>query len=130
VPQKKLALLGGAKAVPEGWPKPWPEVLDEDKQAVMRVLDRGTLWGAQAPEITALEEEWADWLGVGHCLATNSGTAALHMAVASVGIQPGDEVITTPFSWTSTATCILHHNAIPVFADIDPDTFNIDPAKV
>ncbi len=130
MPQKKLALLGGPKAVPEGWPKPWPEIRDEDKQAVMQVLDRGTLWGAQAPEISALEEEWADWLGVGHCLATNSGTAALHMAVASVGIQPGDEVITTPFSWTSTATCILHHNAIPIFADIDPDTFVIDPARI
>jgi dTDP-4-amino-4,6-dideoxygalactose transaminase len=52
------------------------------------------------------------------------------MAVAAVGVEPGDEVITTPFSWTSTATCILHHNAIPVFADIQPRTYNIDPAKI
>ena len=96
----------------------------------MRVLDRGVLWGAGAPEASALEKEWAQWLGTGYCLATNSGTAALHMAVASVGIGPGDEVITTPFSWTSTATCILHHNAIPVFADIEPRTCNIDPAKI
>ena len=65
----------------------------------------------------------------GHCLVSNSGTAALHMAVAAAGVQPGDEVITTPMSWSSTATCILHHNAIPVFADIDPATYTLDPSR-
>lgn len=96
----------------------------------MRVLDRGVLWGGHAPEVHALEQEWAAWSERDFCLATNSGTAALHMAVAAVGVGPGDEVITTPFSWTSTATCILHHNALPVFADIEPDTYNIDPARI
>src|SRR3954454_12078231 len=120
-----LALSGGQRAVPDGLAQPWPEVRQSDKEAVMRVLDRGVLWGGQAPEVRALEQEWAAWVGREYCLATNSGTAALHMAVAAVGVQPGDEVITTPFSWTSTATCILHHNAIPVFADIDPHTYNI-----
>ncbi len=125
-----LALFGGPRAVPEGLIKPWPEIRDEDKQAVMRVLDRGILWGAAGPEARTFEQEWADRLRIGYCLTSNSGTAALHMAVASVGIGPGDEVITTPFSWTSTATCILHHNAIPVFADIDPRTYNIDPQSI
>lgn len=125
-----LALTGGPRAVPEGLVQPWPEVRPEDKAAVMRVLDRGVLWGGNAPEVHGLEQEWAAWVGRDYCLATNSGTAALHMAVAAVGVGPGDEVITTPFSWTSTATCILHHNAIPVFADIDPQTYNIDPAKI
>ena len=123
-----LALFGGPRSVAEGLVKPWPEIRDEDKQAVMRVLDRGKLAGG--PEAKAFEREWADRLGSGYCLTSNSGTAALHMAVASVGIGPGDEVITTPFSWTSTATCILHHNAIPVFADIEPRTYNIDPASI
>ncbi len=130
VKRSKLAIFGGKKAVPDGLIKPWPEVREEDKQAVMAVLERGEFWGVSAPEITALQDEWAGWLGVNHCLATNSGTAALHMAVAAVGVGPGDEVITTPFSWTSTATCILHHNAIPVFADIEPLSCNIDPAKI
>jgi perosamine synthetase len=128
--QNQLALLGGPRAVPVGMLKAWPEIRPEDKEAVMRVLDRGVLWGGGAPEISALEREWAEWVGAKYCLSANSGTAALHMAVAAVGVSPGDEVITTPFSWTSSATCILHHNAIPVFADIDPRTYNIDPAKI
>ncbi|HET6486969.1 MAG TPA: DegT/DnrJ/EryC1/StrS family aminotransferase [Spirochaetia bacterium] len=125
-----LAIRGGRKAVPDGFIKPWPEIRQEDKDAVMRVLDRGILWGGTAPEVTKLQEEWARYIGTKYCLATNSGTAALHMAVAGVGIQPGDEVITTAFSWTSTATCILHHNGIPVFVDIKPDTMIIDEDKI
>lgn len=125
-----LALFGGPRAIPDGVIRPWPEISPEDKDAVLRVLDRGTLWGAAAPEVSALQEEWARYVGSRYCLATNSGTAALHMAVAAAGVEPGDEVITTPLSWTSTATCILHHNAIPIFADIDLATFNLDPARV
>ncbi|MGH2459710.1 MAG: DegT/DnrJ/EryC1/StrS family aminotransferase [Chloroflexota bacterium] len=130
ITHEDLALYGGPRAIPEGTVRPWPEIAREDKDAVMRVLDRGTLWGAAAPEVTALQDEWARYVGARYCLATNSGTAALHMAVAAAGVEPGDEVITTPLSWTSTATCILHHNAIPIFADIDLDTFNIDPARI
>jgi len=128
--KEELALFGGPRSVPDGMVRPWPDIRQEDKDAVMAVLDRGVLWGAAAPEATKLQEEWAAWLGRKYCLATNSGTAALHMAVAAAGVEPGDEVITTPVSWTSTATCILHHNAIPVFADIDPTTMNIDPKRV
>ena len=128
--QQELALLGGPPAVPEGALRPWPEIHQEDKDAVMRVLDRGVLWGAAAPEVSALQEEWVAYVGARHCLVTNSGTAALHMAVAAAGVEPGDEVITTPLSWTSTATCILHHNAIPIFADIDRATYTIDPDRI
>jgi dTDP-4-amino-4,6-dideoxygalactose transaminase len=128
--QDRLAILGGPAAVPEGTVRPWPQITDAEKQAVMRVLDSGTLWGAAGPEVVALQQEWGSYTGSRYCLATNSGTAALHMAVAASGVEPGDEVITTPLSWTSTATCILHHNAIPVFADIDPQTYNLDPARV
>jgi len=127
---EKLAILGGPPAVPEGTvSKKWPVVDETDEQAVLRAL-RGDVHTAGSPEVGALNKEWAEWLGVKHSLATNSGTAALHMAVAAVGVEPGDEVITSAFSWTSTATCILHHNAIPIFIDIDPVTISLDPELI
>jgi dTDP-4-amino-4,6-dideoxygalactose transaminase len=128
--EKKLAALGGPQAVPRGLRKGWPLITEEDKAAVMKVLERGVLWGTGAPETRALEEEWAEFIGTKHCIATNGGTAALHMAVAAAGIQPGDEVITCAYSWYATASCIFHHNGIPRFVDIQPRTFNIDPAKI
>ena len=122
-----LAVHGGSPAVPEDLiEKRWPVIDETDREAVLRALD----WPshtANSPEVKALIEEWSEWQGADYCLATNSGTAALHMAVAAVGIEPGDEVITSAFSWTSTATCVLHHNAIPIFVDIDPVTISLDP---
>ncbi len=128
--QRKLAALGGPRAVPGGLQKGWPLITEEDKAAVMKVLERGVLWGTGAPETRALEKEWSEFIGTKHCIATNGGTAALHMGVAAAGIEPGDEVITCAFSWLASASCIIHHNGIPVFVDIQPRTFNIDPAKI
>src|SRR6266849_5332756 len=91
------------------------------------VLDRGVLSGAAAPEMRALEAEFAALLGGGRCLATNSGTAALHIAIGAVGLQPGDEVIVPALSFIATAQAVLHAGAVPVFADVDPVTYNIDP---
>ena len=128
---EKLAIKGGEKVVPDDVEKiHWPVITDEDKAAVMRVLDSGILFGPYAPEVAALQEEFADYIGTKYCIATNSGTAALHMAIAASGIGPGDEVITSAFSFLASATCILHHNAIPVFVDIDPVTYNIDAEKI
>ncbi|MEM2885056.1 MAG: DegT/DnrJ/EryC1/StrS family aminotransferase [Thermoproteota archaeon] len=110
--------------------KPWPEIREEDKKAVLGVLDRGILWGGNGPEVKALEEEWCRYVGSKHCLVTNSGTAALHMAVAAAGVKPGDEVIAASLSWTSSATCILHHNAIPVFVDVRSDTLCINEDEI
>ncbi len=125
----KLAVNGGARTVPEGLVKPWPWITEEDKNAVLEALDAGVLahWGEHLP---LLEREWAQYVGVKHCLATNSGTSALHMCVAAAGIRPGDEVITSAFTFLASASCVLHHNGIPVFADIDPRTYNIDPGKI
>lgn len=129
--KNKLAINGGNKTVPDGLLNmQWPVLTQEDEQAVIDVIKNGVLSGADSPQTTTWQKEWAEFVGVKYCLATNSGTAALHMAVAAAGIEPGDEVITTAFSWTSTATCILHHNGIPVFVDIDPQTFNIDPEQI
>lgn len=126
----QLALLGGPPAVPAGLVhRKWPVIDDTDRAAVLRALEHDSLT-AGSPEVAALLEEWNAWQGCRYSLATNSGTAALHMAVAAVGIQPGDEVITSAFSWTSTATCVLHHNAIPIFIDIDPVTISLDPKLI
>ncbi len=126
----KLAINGGERVVPEKLKAGWPIITGEDKKAVMRVLDKGILFGAYAPEVTALQEEFAKYIVVKYCIAMNSGTAALHAAVAAADIGPGDEVITAAFSFLASATSILHHNAIPVFVDIDPATYNIDPRKI
>lgn len=132
----RLALLGGTPVVDTALKVRWPIVTDADKAAVARVLSRGPLWalstenGLFAPEMTALEQEFAEFIGVRHCLACNGGTAALHMALAAAGVGPGDEVITSAFSFVATPVAVLHQSAVPVFADIDPRTFNIDPADI
>lgn len=125
-----LAIEGGPRTLPEGLERSWPIITQEDKDAVMRVLDRGVTWGPDAPEKVALEREWADYVGAKHCLVTNSGTSALHACVAGIGVQPGDEVLVPAFTFWATAQAVLCQNAIPVFVDIDPVSYNIDPKKI
>ena len=124
-----LAIHGGEKTNPEGYVQ-WPVITDREKQAVMEVLDSGILWGTHAPQVKALQREWAAYVGTNHCLVTNSGTSALHIAVAAAGVGPGDECITTALTFVATALAVMHNNGIPVFVDVDPKTFNIDPAKI
>jgi dTDP-4-amino-4,6-dideoxygalactose transaminase len=125
---KKLALHGGPKAVSHAGAVRWPVIGAEERAAALRVLESGVLCGANAPELTALESEFAAFVGAPRCLATNSGTAALHMALYAAGIEPGDEVLTTAFSYPATGLAILQQGAVPVFADIEPRGFNLDPA--
>jgi perosamine synthetase len=125
-----LAVAGGAPAVPPGSHRRWPEITADDRRAINRVLDRGELWGPNAPEVSALQEEWAAYCGTRHCLMTNSGTAALHCAVVAAGVRHGDEVVVPAFSFVATAMAVLHQGAIPVFCDIDPDTHTIAPRLV
>jgi dTDP-4-amino-4,6-dideoxygalactose transaminase len=96
----------------------------------MAVLERGILTGVHGPEAQALEQEWAEFCGSRYALNYNSGTAALHAALFAAGVGPGDEVITSAFSFSGTFLPILHQNAIPIFADIDPRTYNLDPDQV
>ncbi len=128
--QKALALRGGPPVITAGAHVKWPVITAEDRAAVIGVLDRGTLSGPFAPAVRALERDFAAYIGAKYCLATNSGTAALHMALAAAGVGPGDEVITTAYSFVATAMAVLQHNAIPVFVDIEPTTCGIDPAKI
>ena len=127
---EKPAILGGRAIVPSERHRPWPDVRAEDREAVLAVLDRGILCGANAPEITALQREWAEYLGAEHCLALNSGTAALHCCLAAAGVREGDEVIVPAYTFSATAMAVAHKGAVPVFVDIHPRTYNLDPAKV
>ena len=105
-----------------------PLIGDEEKQAVLEVLDSGIL--AQGPRTKAFEEAFAAFCGTKHAIATSSGTTALHTALLAHDIGPGDEVITSPFTFIASANSILFTGARPVFVDIDPRTFNLDPDKV
>ncbi len=125
-----LAIEGGQPAVAPGVHHRWPDIQQADREAIEAVLDRGELWGAYGVEVTALQEEYAAYCGAKHALAVNSGTAALHCALVANGVKPGDEVIVPAFSFVATPMAVLHAGAIPVFCDIDPRTFNIDPALV
>lgn len=105
-----------------------PLVSEEEKAAVLAVLDSGQL--AQGSRTEAFEKEFAAYVGARHGVAVNSGTAALIVALQAHGVGPGDEVITTPFSFIATATSIIACGATPVFVDVDPFDFNLDPEKV
>ncbi|MCE5237581.1 DegT/DnrJ/EryC1/StrS family aminotransferase [bacterium] len=126
----KLALEGGPRVVPEGAVGTWPPLTQADRDAVMAVFDSNQLHGNSAPRALELQERWAQYCGTKYALVTNSGTASLHMAVAAAGLGPGDEVITSAFTYWSTAAAVLHHNAIPTFVDIDPKTYTMDPALI
>ena len=105
-----------------------PFIGEAEKQAVMAVLDSGML--AQGPRTAKFEERFAQVCGVKHAIATSSGTTALHLALLAHGVGPGDEVITTPFTFIASANSILFTRAKPVFVDVDAATFNIDPSLI
>ena len=126
----KLAIDSGTPVLQRSDYKNWPIITDDDRRLVNEVLDSGILAGGTAPQVSALEKAWAQYTGAKYCLTTTSGTAALHMALAAVGVGPGDEVITSAFTFLASASCALHQNAIPVFVDIDARTYNMDPAKL
>lgn len=102
-----------------------PLISEEEKQAVIEVLESGQL--AQGARTEAFEKAFAEYTGVKHSVAVNSGTAALIVALQAHGVGPGDEVITSPFSFIATATSIIACGATPVFVDVDPFDFNLDP---
>ncbi|MFC1608401.1 DegT/DnrJ/EryC1/StrS family aminotransferase, partial [Candidatus Latescibacterota bacterium] len=97
---------------------------------VNEVLDSGIVAGGTGTQVSALQNEWTEFLGSGHCLTTVSGTSALHMSLAALDVGPGDEVIVPAYTFLATASCVLHQMAIPVFVDVDPQTFTIDPLKI
>ena len=105
-----------------------PDISEAEVEAVGAAVRSG--WWAKGPRTMEFEKQFAAYVGAKHCIGLNSCTAALHLALLTQGIGPGDEVITTPLTFASTANTILHVGATPVFADIDPDTGLIDPDEI
>ena len=127
---EKAALLGGAPAVTAELP-PWPLVDAEALAEITRVITEETLCpvGAEGTQ-GEFERGFAEMHGRKYGLAVNGGTAALMLALHGAGVQPGDEVIVSPFTWGASVSCVLQNFAIPIFADIDPNTFTLDPASI
>jgi dTDP-4-amino-4,6-dideoxygalactose transaminase len=105
-----------------------PQIGEEERRAVLEVLDSGQL--AQGPGVAAFEREFAAFCGAKHAVAVNSGTAALHLVMLAHGVSPGDEVITSPFTFVASANAALFVGARPVFVDIESETYCLDPAGV
>lgn len=122
----KLALLGGPKVREKPFPS-WPVGDEGFKQRLARVIDSG-VWGIGGPQQAEFVKRFAEFCGASHCAACNSGTTALEIALRAAGIGPGDEVIVPPYTFIATASAAIYVGAIPVFADIDPETLNLDPA--
>jgi perosamine synthetase len=105
-----------------------PMMGENEAEAAQRVILSG--WTSQGPEVAAFEKEFAEYVGAPYACAVSSCTTALHLALLAVGVQPGDEVITVSHSFIATANVIRYCGATPVFVDIDPITFNIDPTLI
>lgn len=105
-----------------------PTFPDLDLDAVAQLLGSG--WLTNAGQVRAFEQAFADYQGVEHAVAVSSCTAALHLALLAHGVGPGDEVITTPFTFAATCNAIIHAGATPVLVDVEPDTLNIDPNRI
>jgi dTDP-4-amino-4,6-dideoxygalactose transaminase len=99
-----------------------------DIKAVGRVVKSG--WFTQGPRVEEFEKKFAEYIGVKYAIAVNSCTAALHLAIKSIGIKNGDEVIVPSLSFVATANCVLFEGGRPVFAEVNPDTLNIDPEDI
>jgi len=102
-----------------------PDITQAERDAVLEVLQTPNL--SLGPKLPEFERVFAAFVGSRNAVAVNSGTSALHLCMRAIGLQPGDEVITTPFSFIASSNCILFEGGVPVFVDIDPDTWNINP---
>jgi len=126
----RLAINGGPGEVPDSVVfHKWPPTDEQDEALVLDALRQGNHSGG-GPHVRMLEQEFGEWNGNRHVVATCYGGAALHMCVAGCNVGAGDEVITTALSWTTSATCIIHHCAVPVFVDVDWDSMHLDPARI
>lgn len=129
IEQNQLAAFGGkpAKSVPFTRSSRYGE---EELCELREALEQGSLFFAHGKKVKTLEAEFASYIGVKHAVATSSGTATIHAALMAVGISPGDEVIVPPITDMGSIVPVLWQGAIPVFADLDPHTYNLDPASV
>jgi dTDP-4-amino-4,6-dideoxygalactose transaminase len=125
----KLAIDGGQPVRTLPYPS-WPVWDQREEELLLEVLHSGR-WGIlNGPRVAAFEKEFADFVGAEHALCVTSGTSALEVAMRALGIGPGDEVITTPYTFVATPSAAFLAGAKPIFVDIDPDTYLIDPAQI
>jgi dTDP-4-amino-4,6-dideoxygalactose transaminase len=125
----KLAILGGAPVRQAAFPS-WPVIGAAEEDGLLKVL-RGRKWNRlNGNAVAAFEQEYAALLGARHVLATANGTSALFTALNAAGVQPGDEVIVPPYTFVATVNVVLLNYALPVFADTDIETFQVDPDKI
>lgn len=136
--KERLALMGGEKTIQTPF-KRYNPIGIEEADAAKKVIESGVLsqflgcWGADfygGPKVQEFERACEAHFGVKHAVTVNSATSGLIAAMGAIGIEPGDEVIVSPWTMCASATAIVHWNAIPVFADIEPETFCLDPASV
>lgn len=123
----KLAVLGGDPVRTTKFPA-WPVWDENDEKAIIPVLRSG-VW-SRRNVVTQAEQKFAKLMGSNYCLLTTNGTNALVAALRALGVEGGDEVITTPWSWISSMACIFLNNALPVFVDIDPETWMLNPDQI
>jgi dTDP-4-amino-4,6-dideoxygalactose transaminase len=124
-----LAIKGGPPIRSRSFPS-WPVFTDEDIHAVGEVISGGR-WGiTEDGRVNAFEKRFAAWQNARHGVCVTSGTTALVIALQSIGLEPGDEVIVPAYTFIATPNAVVMVNAVPVFADIDPDTYNLDPDRV
>lgn len=127
----ELAILGGPPVRGDkGFPE-WPQVGEAEVRYVENVVRSGRWWRLVEPSLVAeFEDRFAQYHDAKHGLAVTNGTAALELVMQAIGLEPGDEVIVPPYTFFATASCVLENNGIPVFVDIDPETYNLDATKL
>jgi dTDP-4-amino-4,6-dideoxygalactose transaminase len=126
---EKLALMGGSPTKTTEFPA-WPYYDEKEEKILMDVLHSGVWWRTPGTQTLEFEQKFAAYQQAKHGIACTNGTAALEMAVAGLGIGMGDEVIVPDFTFVASASAVLFAGAMPIFVDIDPETYCIDPDKV
>lgn len=124
-----LAIQGGLPVRTGPFPH-WPVWGSEEEEAVLQVVRSGAWWRVGGQEVERFEQEFAEAHGARFGIANTSGTVALRLALWACGLRAGDEVIVPPYTFLATATAVVEQNATPVFVDIDPETYNLDPSLV
>src|SRR5687768_17001347 len=125
----KPALLGGSPVRKDPFPS-WPVADDLEDQSLLKVLHSGKWNRGVGAQVSRFEQEYAELMGAKHCLAAANGTSALVIALNTLGVQAGDEVIVPPYTFVATINAVLAMHALPVFVDTDPRTFQIDARKI
>ncbi|HKE31537.1 MAG TPA: aminotransferase class I/II-fold pyridoxal phosphate-dependent enzyme, partial [Candidatus Angelobacter sp.] len=124
----RLAIFGGEPIRKKPFAR-WPQFDEREKTALIEVLESG-VWGGYSPKVAEFEQAFAGFHEAAYGVTAANGTVTLEAALLAAGIHAGDEVIVPPISFIATASAVLRAGAVPVFADIDESTYNLDPARL